>query len=83
MGSTIYYKQVKPKDKQDLDVSAPSSFIDTMQRGFGDRPWRLDVNSIQVLRGMAAAYSNDYDNPFSRLIEAIERLDEIEVWSEW
>lgn len=83
MGATIYYKQVKPKDKQDLDVPAPSSFIDTMQRGFGNPPWRLTLAEISVLKGMAAAYSNSFDNPFSELINAIHLLGEIEVWAEW
>lgn len=83
MGATIFYKQVRPKDRIDLEVSAPSSFSDTMRRGFGDPPWRLSSEDAPVLKGMAASYNNACDNPFSRLIDAIERLDEIEVWAEW
>jgi hypothetical protein len=83
MGATIYYKQVTPKDRQDLEVLAPSSFTNTMERGFGNSPWRLSSEDIPVLKGMAAAHRDDSDNPFSRLIRAIEELDEIEVWPEW
>jgi hypothetical protein len=83
MGATIYYKQVNPKDRLNLDVSLPSAFVSAMERAFGNCPWHLTLGNIPTLKGMAAVYEDLQDNPFVRLIEAIERLGEIEVWPEW
>lgn len=83
MGATIYYKQVKPKDRLNLDVSLPSHFIAAMGRAFGDSPWRLTIDDMPILKGMSSVYENLQDNPFARLIEAVERLGEIEIWPEY
>jgi hypothetical protein len=50
MGASIFYRQVKPQDKTSLGVDAPSSFIEAMEKAFGDKPWRLTEEDVQVLK---------------------------------
>jgi hypothetical protein len=82
MSATIFYRPVRPRDSHNLEVLLPSSFIDAMETAFGSQPWRLDGEDIPILRGMAAFCHGSPDNPFERLIKAIEKLDAIEVWPE-
>jgi hypothetical protein len=83
MGATIFYRQVKPQDNTSLGVDAPSSFIEAMEKAFGDKPWRLTEEDVQVLKGMAAVYDGYSEHPFKDLIKAVERLGVVEVWPEW
>ena len=85
MSANIYYR-VLPCKNRDIDVSAPSSFIEAMRRAFGEHPWILDSDSLGTLRGLAAGYGAG-KNPYDDVISKIERVDgefnTIEVWPEW
>jgi hypothetical protein len=82
MSANIYARQVKPVEGIDINVSAPSWFIGTMEKAFGHFPCVLSDGSIQTLRGMSATVSGEY-NPFEELIELIEKLGKIEVYAEY
>lgn len=82
MSASICYRQVKPQSGKSLDVSAPSSFIREMDHAFGSLPLQLNKGDLPTLRGMSAT-QREFDNPYSRLIEAIEKLGEIEVYAEY
>lgn len=82
MSANISYRQVKPQAGKCLGVMAPSSFIREMDHAFGSLPLQLDKGAIPTLRGMSATQP-DHDNPYSRLIEAIKRLGEVEIYAEY
>lgn len=83
MSANIYYRQISPKEKQQLDVGSPSSFLDTLEKGFGTRTPRLSEADLPVLHGMAACWQYGHDSPYQQLIDAIEQLGVIEVWPEY
>lgn len=85
MSANIYYKQVKPKDRQGINTTAPSSFIAAMERAFGFAPWRLTAEHIPILTGMMAVVPfehDEYNGPYEQLIDAIHQLEMIEAWAE-
>ena len=86
MSASLYYRVVKPPEGS-LRVSAPSSFIGSMQRAFGTHPWRLTIKDCEKLEGMAAVYDDSRYNPFHTMLNQIRREDgttcEIEVWAEY
>lgn len=83
MGASIMYRPVDPKADRTLDVGAPSSFIEAMERVFGPHPWRLDHASVDTINGMAAVYGEARDNPYHQIVDKICELGAIEVWPEW
>lgn len=82
MGATIYWKPVR-NDGVHLDVGLRSGFVEAMNRAFGSYPWTLDHESIQVLRGMRAAWDGQDDASFQALLDAIATHRVIEVWPEY
>ena len=66
-------------------VGAPSSFKQAMETAFGTMPIRLSDAHIDKLTAMAAvAGGGNEDNPYSALIDILERVDgPIEVWAEY
>jgi hypothetical protein len=82
MSVTIYYKQARPRERRNLEVLMTNSFIDAMERVFSSQPWVLRQEDIPVLKGMSATYNRPDDDPYQRLIKAIEQLGVIEVWPE-
>ena len=87
MSANIYYRQVKPIDGKDLAVFGPSSFIRSLEQAFGRFPCELGKKDIETLKGMAAVSmdgaEDKYGNPYTNLIEAIEKLGVIEVYAEY
>lgn len=80
MSASIHWRKIKNSPDPRLGVSAPSSFIEAMERAFGGRAWELDAKAVPVLRGMAAV-SND--EAFEQMIELIEKFGEIEVYYQY
>jgi hypothetical protein len=82
MSANIYWQAVKGRD---LDVSAPSSFLEAMRKAFGDgQKWELSGRHLEKLSGMAAIFSgSDNDNPYLTIIDAISEHGLILVWAEW
>lgn len=67
-----------------LDVGAPSNFIETMRRAFGQFPVVLNETHLEKLRGMAAIQGPLCDpNPYVRLQAEIMDNGEIEVFAEY
>ena len=84
MSATIYYEPIKPKKHKHLEgVSAPSSFMDTLESVFGRRPpMNLTVDELPQLRAMAVMYGHE-PNPFEELIILIEKYEAIHIWPEY
>lgn len=80
MSATICWRPSAKNDKQ-LRVGAPSSFIETMKAAGLGFPCTVTEKDVPVLRGMAAVYGrNDQNpNPFVELIELIEKHDSVEL----
>lgn len=87
MSANILYRQVKPIEGKDLPVWAPSYFIETLERAFGNFPCVLDKTDIATLKGMAATCrdgaAEKYGNPYDGLIKAIEKLGAVEVYAQY
>lgn len=87
MSANIYYRAVKPKESESLEVSCPSLFLIIMSKCFVGDPFKLETKDIPVLQGMLAAApkitSINDENVFQVLIDEIERKDAIEVWAEY
>lgn len=81
MGASIYYRQVKPVDRKQLSVCAPSSFMETMDKAFDTFPSILTENDILKLEGMAAMNCDGGGNPYADLIKAIKKYGVIEVYA--
>lgn len=83
MSANIYFRQVRPIDSESLSVYAPSSFIESMTEAFGVFPCILGANEVPVLKGMAALNRDGGGNPYSELIEAINKYGTVEVYAEY
>lgn len=83
MSASIMWKYDEPEGKS-LGVSAPSSFMETMRRAFGEHPWTLNPSHIERLRGMGDSFGGkDCDNPFYRLCDHLEDGGAVRVWAEY
>lgn len=83
MGANIYFHQMKPVDGQSISCHAPSSFIASMERAFGEFPCVLDSENVPVLKGMAAMSHDGGGNPYQEIIDAIDKYGTIKVYAEW
>jgi hypothetical protein len=81
MSANIYWEPVVNR-ANDLHVSAPSWFMESLERADMGLPHVFGSGDIPVLKGLAAAMRDD-PNPFKQLIEAIEKHDKVEVWYEY
>lgn len=80
MSASIYYRQVKPVSGKLLNTSAPSSFIDSLEKAFGGREPTLTTTEIPILQGMAILWTGmGGKNPYEQLIEGIQKYGEIEI----
>ena len=82
MGANIYFRPVKPKNKYAVCSMAPQSFMETMRKAFGDFPCELSEADLQKLNGMAIMFTDDC-NPYTDLIDAINKHGTIEVYAEY
>jgi hypothetical protein len=78
MSANLYWTPAKRK-MFELNISAPSSFMEQMERAFGNRNPSLDSSAIPVLKGMRAANHEQLHEAFDELIEAIDKHDIIEI----
>ncbi len=83
MSANIFFRQVKPAEKESLSCFAPSSFLATMMEAFGDMPLQLDQSNLDVLYGMSLLCGDGGGNPYQELIDAINKYHLIEVWPEF
>lgn len=80
MSATIHYRKVGKSDPYLKNVMAPSAFIESMERAFGRFPVELGSQDICALRGMKAMHNGEH-NPYTELIEIIERFGLVEVYA--
>ncbi len=76
MGANILYTATKRGT--DLTCSAPSSFIESMNKAFGHFPCDLDESDISTLKGMASCAGIE---TYDEIIEALEKHKEIRVFA--
>lgn len=83
MSATIFWEPVKVNVKQkSLHVLAPSWFIACLERADMPLPNTFGIDNIPTLRGLAAAMEEGTKNPFTQLINAIEKNGPVTVWYE-
>lgn len=80
MSANIYWRPIK-KGK-DIEVNAPSSFMQAFGRAFGTLPLTLKNSDLEKLRGLWAGYQNEKSS-IEALIRAIEEHGEIEVYADY
>lgn len=80
MSASIFWEPVTNR-ANDLHVTAPSWFMECLERADMKLPRVFGPDDIPVLKGLAAA-ARDEPNPFQQLIEAIRKHAEVEVWYE-
>jgi len=84
MSANVYWKQVKPVKGNDLGLAAPQHFMENMEKAFGSREPTLNKNDIPVLKGLSIGDGGDMGgNPYDKLIEAIKKYGEIELYAEY
>ena len=80
MSANIYYYQVKPVKNKEVPTWAPSSFMETMEKVFGDKLPTLSDKDIEKLSVLDDTFdSKDSPNPYEVLIEAIRKYGVIQL----
>lgn len=69
---------------QEVKTHCPSDFIQVMTLVFGDPPWTLIRGQEPILKAMGVVEEHhrnhgDDPNPYTQLLQAVGRYDEIEV----
>jgi hypothetical protein len=79
MGVSIYYRPVSDQ-QTNITPGARSQFLSVLEETFGAVPIRLNGNHLQLLQAMQrAATDTDFKESFGKLIQGVEKHDEIEV----
>lgn len=83
MSANVYWQPVSTGTKC-LPTSAPQRFLESLRAiGWSDGGYMNDT-SISALRGLSVLHGGpDQDNPYSHLVEAIERHGSVRVWAEY
>ena len=83
MSATIFWEPVKVNVKpKSLHALAPSWFIACLERADMPLPNTFGIDNIPTLRGLAATMEEGTENPFTQLINAIEKNGPVTVWYE-
>ena len=84
MSANIYYHQVKPIRGQEVPTNAPSSFMETMERVFGDELPELDESDLPKLEALADAQDpNHIPNPYRGLVNGVKKYGTIQLYAEY
>ena len=79
MSANIYWL---PSEKgKRLGVNAPSYFLETMGRAFGEGPWELGPSDLLILQGIIATEDGDV-GAWKELFEALGVHGVIRIWAE-
>ena len=81
MSATILWQPDVPNHGRNLEVGAPSSFLEMMAEAFGRGPWTLDRSSLEIIRGLLIASQDRC--AWTELKKAIEDHGQIRVWAEY
>ena len=83
MSANIYYEPTKRK-KVDVPTMAPSSFMGTLERVFGQRTPKLNIESQPKLEALRDACEDEGTRKcYQVLIDGVERFDEIQLSAEY
>lgn len=83
MSANIYWRPVNPTKGHELGQYAPSSFIASLNRAFGDLPllFTEEIEAVK-LEGMAAATEDArFRKGYQTLADAIRECGSIEVYA--
>lgn len=80
MSASLYYR---PISNQHHITNSAKGTIDKLQKVFGALPLRLDHTHIEKLSVMARLEDDDQNNPYQKIIEAIDEFSEIEIFAEY
>lgn len=81
MSASVYYQPVKGKH---LNIGAPSTFREMMERGFGSPPWTLLPEHNIMLEGMKAGTNQiEFQEALAELIRAVGDHNQVDVWLEY
>lgn len=83
MSASIFFRQIKPIEKNEIPCDTPSNFIQSLERAFGQFPTALTEKHISTLAGMAAVEGGVDNNVYDILINKIRKYKEIEVFAQW
>jgi hypothetical protein len=83
MSANLYWEPTQRK-KHDINVGAPSSFMDTLGRVFGRRTPTLGMGDIVKLETLRDATEiPEWASVYAELIDAIEKCGEIQISAEY
>ncbi len=82
MSANLFWEPAKRK-KFDLDEGAPSDFMNLMQRVFGSPLPVLRKNDIPKLEALRDAEESQRRITFERLIDAVDKHDEIQLSAQY
>lgn len=85
MSATIYFRQSTISAAKRLDTATPEGFMETLENAFEKREPTLRKSDIPVLFGILCArkVANLDFKPFQQLIDALEKYDEVDVFSQY
>lgn len=82
MSANLFWRPIK--GGVDLEVGAPSSFIEMMERAFHALPITLDSGDSARLEGMKFGTVNkEFSEALEEIIEAIGKHGAIQVYAEY
>lgn len=79
MSASIHYRPTG-KEGPYLEISAPSHFIEIVERAFGDFPIEVGKANLEKIEGIIAAdplHAEDFEN----LVEAIRKHGSIQLYT--
>ena len=81
MSATIKWQPVEGKS---LSIGAPSSFMEALERHFGNRPWVFSDHQHGEMRAFGAGLDDkEMREAMELLAEAAYEHGEIRVWPEY
>lgn len=76
----------KPVSKISKTINGQSSVVDALRDAGFLLPYRFDYKDLAVLKGMAASTKSHFGkepNPYQQIIDAIEKHETIQVYTEY
>lgn len=82
MSANIYWRPVE-ESGHDLEVHAPSSFIQVLEEAFGPLPVKIEKSDLPILKGIRAGVDSFAKESITSLMEAVEMNEVVEVYAKW
>ena len=81
MSASLFWEPVERR-KNAISIGWPSSFMDQLNRVFGSRTPLLRPSDIEKLIALRDV-GEDYNEAYAQLIDAIEKVGEIQISAEY